>query len=139
MAFARAYINADNKSVVSLTTLYVDAGLRGGGLGTGLLYEIALAISKRGGTTIELDDVSDEYRTCRNIYIMAGFFYVDPEQGSTMRARVTTILTTVKRQKEQRCFWNEFNHDVTECEPLSHGGSKYFEVVAYAEGYGRID
>lgn len=72
---------------ISIGSLYVDPSFRNKGVGSILLNQLIEYAKKNNVSKIVLDDMSDNYRENRNIYVKHGFQYVN-EDGPEMEYTV---------------------------------------------------
>jgi hypothetical protein len=82
---------------VCITNLFVPEELRGCGLGLKALNEVCKEAYRLNIPFIKVDDMSDHYRQKNNIYLKAGFVYMDPTSGCEMMARTSTVSRYLKK------------------------------------------
>lgn len=92
----RAYGVAEDRRL-RLLHLYVPPPLRGRGIATLLLHRFAAEARSCGARRLEVDDMSDGFRTAANVYVHAGFRYVGAS-GPEMEASPRHVLLCTARR-----------------------------------------
>ena len=82
---------------VYITNLFVPEEQRGCGLAVKALHEVCNEAYRLHIPFIKVDDMSDRYRQKNNIYLKAGFVYMDPTSGCEMVARTSTVSRYLKK------------------------------------------
>jgi ribosomal protein S18 acetylase RimI-like enzyme len=89
----------DDKIIINerrayISNLWVKESLRGQGIGTYLLKKFIKNLDDLGVIHVELDDVSDNYKKNKNIYIKFGFKY-KRDDGPEMTASVRSLMNKI--------------------------------------------
>jgi hypothetical protein len=82
---------------VYITNLFVPEELRGCGLALKALHDVCKEAYRLNIPFMKVDDMSDHYRQPNNIYMKAGFAYMDATSGCEMVARTSTVSRYLKK------------------------------------------
>lgn len=93
----RALARTNNRSM-RIMHVFVHPARRLEGICTHMILLLATEARSRRLRRIDLDDMSDAYRTTRNVYVQCGFRYLKKDVGCEMTATPRRVIATVNKK-----------------------------------------